>query len=303
MCRNLVLTIALLLSVSLPLAADWERVEPGIHYRKFTTESRVIHVTRIDLRSANIRVIGTREADRGTTVSQYARRNNTVIAINGDYFDEKRNPIGLSVGPCGTWDGTSDTAREGVVAVDDGKVRIETPADVLEETEDLDAAVSGWPMLVKSCKPIPSTKLPGSDKFTRSPHPRTAVGLSKDGKRLFLVVSEGRQTKVPGLTLGQLAYFMANTLKVCTAINLDGGGSSAMWVAGCVVNEVSDGRERSVANHIGIVLDEDYVACETDDVPEPSYTASCPRDHSTAGAALDHTSPVAPVTNVEFPLH
>lgn len=278
MIKKSVLSFAILFTASFALAAEWQSIAPGIDYRKYTTETRVIHVTRIDLRNDKIHVIGSREADRRTTVSQYARRNNAIIAINGDYFDEKKRPIGLTVGPCGRWEGSEDTAREGVLAIDDGKARIETPADVLGEPDDLDAAVSGWPMLVTGCKPIPSTKLPGSDKFTRSPHPRTAVGLSRDSRKLFLVVSEGRQKDVPGLTLGQLAYFMANTLDVCSAINLDGGGSTAMWVAGCIVNELSDGRERSVGNHLGIVLDDDYVGCDVKDVPEHSYVASCPRE-------------------------
>ena len=281
MFRTTTITIALVLaSIATSADAQWKKVAPGVDFRTYTTETRVIHVTRVDLRNDAIRVVGTRENDKGTTVSEYARRNNALIAINGDYFDEKRKPIGLAIGPCGKWEGTEDTQREGVFAVDDDKARIYAPVGVLTELEEIDVAVSGWPMLVRNCRAIPASELPGSDSFTRSPHPRSAVGLSQDRNRLFLVVAEGRKPGVPGLTLSQLGYFMKNTLGVCSAINLDGGGSSAMWVAGCRVNDVTDGRERSVANHIGIVLDDDYVDCDASSAGQPSYTASCPREES-----------------------
>jgi len=40
----------------------------------------------------------------------------------------------------------------------------------------------------------------------------------------------------------------------CTdAVNLDGGGSSTMWLGGRVMNQPSDGRERPVANSLIVV--------------------------------------------------
>src|SRR5205085_9660994 len=103
--------------------------------------------------------------------------------------------------------------------------------------------------------------LPGSDAFTRTTHPRTAVGLSRDGKMMYFVVADGRRTGVPGLTLAQLASFMANELDACSAMNLDGGGSSAMWVSNRIVNRPADGIERPVGNHLAVVLRGDVVPC------------------------------------------
>jgi len=48
---------------------------------------------------------------------------------------------------------------------------------------------------------------------------------------------------------------------VCAAINLDGGGSAAMWVGDHIVNRPSDGVERKVGNHIAIIRRTDFVAC------------------------------------------
>jgi hypothetical protein len=97
MKQRALLLLSLLL-VAIPLAADWMPVAPGVDYQDYSKDGRAIYVTRVDLDNENVQVIGTRESDKGTTVSQYAQRNNALVAINGDYFDENRFPIGLTVG-------------------------------------------------------------------------------------------------------------------------------------------------------------------------------------------------------------
>ncbi len=89
-------------------------------------------------------------------------------------------------------------------------------------------------------------------------HPRTAAGVSRDGRTLLLLVVDGRQPGWSiGATLPELAVLMLEA-GAGDAVNLDGGGSSAMWhrepgaVAGRVLNRPSDGRVRPVANHLGV---------------------------------------------------
>ena len=88
-------------------------------------------------------------------------------------------------------------------------------------------------------------------------HPRTAAGVTRDGRTLLLVVVDGRQPGWSiGATLPELAALMIEA-GAWNAVNLDGGGSSAMWRrepggAGRVLNRPSDRRVRPVANHLGI---------------------------------------------------
>jgi len=89
-------------------------------------------------------------------------------------------------------------------------------------------------------------------------HPRTAAGVSRDGRTLLLVVVDGRRPGWSiGATLPELAQLMLDA-GAWGAINLDGGGSSAMWhrqpgaAAGRVLNRPSDGHVRPVANHLGV---------------------------------------------------
>ena len=244
-------------------SAEWKRVAAGVDYQRFKKDSIDVHVARIDLTSSDLRVIATPESQRGLRVSEFGAANKAIVAINADFFTKEGVPIGLIVGPCGVWEGTKDTTREGLVAIGDGHAEIHPQRKVLEQPEPwMEAVVSGWPMLVKGCTALGASDLPGSDAFTRAPHPRTAVGLSKNGETLYLVVAEGRKKGVPGMTLSRLARFMVNELDACTALNLDGGGSSAMWIEDEIVNRPSDGVERNVANHLAVVDERDFEGCD-----------------------------------------
>ena len=254
--------------------ADWKRVAAGVEYQRFKKDSLDVHVARIDLSSTHLRVVTTPESQRGMRVSEFAEANKAIVAINADFFTKDLAPVGLIVGPCGVWEGTKDTTREGIVAVGDGRAEIHPQRQVLEHPERwMETVVSGWPLIVRSCTAIGSSQLPGSDAFTRSPHPRTAVGLSKDGQTMYFVVADGRREGVPGLTLSRLARFMVNELDVCVALNLDGGGSSAMWIDDEIVNRPSDGTERSVANHLAVVHARDFEGCTEEKILEsPLHT-------------------------------
>jgi exopolysaccharide biosynthesis protein len=269
--------------------ADWTRVGPGVDYQEFRGDTYDVHVTRVDLTNDDIQVISTRESEKGLKVSDFAKREHALAAINGDYFDERFNPIGMTVGPCGEWDSVKKIRREGYVAIGENKARIARQSDVkLDDDPEpwMQATVSGWPALVVSCKPV--TPLPGSPSFTLATHPRTAVGLSKDRKTLYLVVADGRRTGIPGFTLPQLAAFMSEKLHACAAINLDGGGSSAMWVSNRIVNRPADGVERPVGDHLAVVLRSEFAACDQD--AERAAAASKPTTPISSGTVITTTT-------------
>lgn len=87
------------------------------------------------------------------------------------------------------------------------------------------------------------------------PDPRTLIGYTKDNKKMFWVVIDGRGTS-QGMTLLESALLMID-LGCWQANNLDGGGSSTMVIKHKgIVNQPSDATgERLVANHIGVIFD------------------------------------------------
>jgi hypothetical protein len=108
-------------------------------------------------------------------------------------------------------------------------------------------AVGGFPLIVQNGRDIVAQQVGINESFGARRHPRTAVGWNAE--RLLLVVIDGRQTSwSAGMTLPELAALFIR-LGATDAINLDGGGSSALVVRGRVVNRPSDAQgEREVGN-------------------------------------------------------
>ena len=105
-------------------------------------------------------------------------------------------------------------------------------------------ALGGGPTLVRGGQAMPFHGL-------QMRHPRTAFGWNKD--YFFMVEVDGRQRNLSiGMSLPELAAYM---LKIgCEeALNLDGGGSSTLWVKGNVLNSPSEGGERPGANALVLV--------------------------------------------------
>jgi exopolysaccharide biosynthesis protein len=231
-------------------------------------------VARVDLSTGGVEVVSlpagglTGEAVWGTTletVSAVAEREHLMVAINGDFFRAERTvdaegvaarnqyvrgkramPTGNAVSGGKVWAKSAQplpmlvVSREGRVSIVRQK---EVPAGARE-------VVSGNRMLVEQGKAM----LEHKESDLRAP--RTAVGLSEDGNELILVVVDGRSILSRGCTLGEMADFMAG-LGAFTALNLDGGGSSAMVSGGGdgkveLLNSPSDGQERPVANVLGV---------------------------------------------------
>jgi Phosphodiester glycosidase len=109
-------------------------------------------------------------------------------------------------------------------------------------------AIGGGPILIKNgAKIVTFTEEIFDAASGISPTgaaPRTAVAKLAYGKVLFIVI-DGRSSISRGVTLSELADILLS-LGATEAINLDGGGSSAMVVNGALANTPSDGAMRSV---------------------------------------------------------
>ena len=114
---------------------------------------------------------------------------------------------------------------------------------------DVMDSVGGMPMLVNQGKVLTT---PNCHDYFCSRNPRTGIGITADG-HILMVVVDGRGSSV-GMTLDGFAHYMIS-LGATQALNLDGGGGSAMWIAGQgVINHPSDySGERPVTNAVLIL--------------------------------------------------
>ena len=125
----------------------------------------------------------------------------------------------------------------------------------IEPNRNWKMMIGGHAVLVDNGAVKPYTR---DIKFIDGVRARTAVGISQDGKTVYVVTAEGRTKRSSGLTIAELAKFMQG-IGVYKAMNLDGGGSTAMAVRNLgdlnrtrATNPERNGAERRVVNGLGV---------------------------------------------------
>lgn len=140
--------------------------------------------------------------------------------------------------------GTAATFVNGLAAGDRVTVNLHLEHDGTDITPK--TVIGGWPTILKDGV---ATGITGTTAGASSANPRTAVGFDQSGTKIYMVVVDGRTSISVGLTTNHLADVM-KAIGCHGALNLDGGGSSTMYVRnmGGIQNVPSDGSERSVTN-------------------------------------------------------
>lgn len=244
----------LVLSTAPSWGADtWTRPFVGVRklHRVTSGPAQDIHALEVTLTTPGLSLRSTASSERRQKTSTFARAVGAQLAVNGDFFSyADHSTSGLSAGNGARWSGTEDNGSNGTLAYGDGRVELSAPSAVVTfDASWMKGVVSGHPGIVRNGN---VATFSSSSSLCTARHPRTAVGMSQDGTKLFLVVVDGRRSGATGMTCTELGTLIKG-LGAHHAVNFDGGGSSTMYVAGQgVVNRPSDGTERTVANHLAI---------------------------------------------------
>lgn len=190
------------------------------------------------------------------TTSQYAEDHDAIAAVNGSFFDmdkggsvsyfERNDTVVSRSRPPGLkWAVSDSLINSAIILRKDQKLVIEsTKPEQFYERSDKEAfvMVSG-PLLIKDSIP---QRLPDKS-FTNKRHPRTCVGITRES--IIFICIDGRSDLAAGMNLMEVQDFLLG-LGCLDAINLDGGGSTSMWIRDKgIVNIPSDKTgERPVAN-------------------------------------------------------
>lgn len=167
--------------------------------------------------------------------STTAQSVNAVLAVNGDYYGARDAGYVIRNGQLLRSD-SQDANQEDLVIYQDGSFEIIREGDItVQELLNKGAVqvLSFGPALIENSQ----VAVDSADEVGKAmaSNPRTAIGIIDD-KHYVLVVSDGRTNESKGLSLKELADFMKE-LKVTTAYNLDGGGSSTMYFNGQIINK------------------------------------------------------------------
>jgi hypothetical protein len=260
-----------------PLPAEMRGVPlfQGITYtRELRAEPRplVIHIVKIDLDAPGIKFIVT-PGDKvegydyiARTTSQFLQEFGVQLAINGDAFapwweygpfdyypheGDSTNARGLTVSQGRVVTHGYSPVSDSVYISQDNHVTFTQPPTGLYNV------ISGLQILVREGSYSPLS----ADPYLEQPHPRTAVALSQDERTFIIVLVDGRQPNYSeGVSMAELAQIVIDAGGY-NALNLDGGESTALIIQGqdgqplqlgSAIHTRIPGRERPVANHLGI---------------------------------------------------
>lgn len=121
--------------------------------------------------------------------------------------------------------------------------------DHYQQWQTVDNIVGGTPLLLYRHKVIrDKTTENKQSTFLMQRHARTAVGLLSNGHWVFVVVEQSPLSGSPGMTIPELAHFMEK-LNCESALNLDGGGSSTLYIKDKVVNNPKGDKDEDLGLH------------------------------------------------------
>lgn len=241
-----------------------------------TPRELVIHIVTINLKINGLEFLVTPGKPdqeyplKARTTAQFLDEFNLNLAVNGDGFTpwKSNGPLdyyphrGDPVTPTGLASSrgvlySQNKNNQPVLYISqNNKAQFNSPIGKIYN------AISGNTMLVKGGK-LAAEILNASTNDASLPNPRTSIGLDQHGKKLIIVVVDGRQ---PGYSLGVTLTELAMLLQefgAYNAMNLDGGGSSTLVITNkngdiTLMNSPIDnnipGHERPIANHLGVSI-------------------------------------------------
>lgn len=245
---------------------EWQRtrVARGIHWESVQADqwlgsAQSISVLRV---KRNRRFALATFQDTYQTPGSFGEQHEAVAAVNGGFFstdtsnrgsvtflkvdDQLISPHAAKLTP-----ETHAWLTTGAVAIDGkGRLQLLAKGDTaeLKDPANFDDVLFTGPVLLEQ-----GIFSPNNWAASEVRHPRTCMCQTEKGHTLLVVV-DGRNEQAAGMKLSELSQFL-KALDCEQALNLDGGGSSAMWTRKFgVVSHPSDNRrfdgegERKVAN-------------------------------------------------------
>lgn len=170
--------------------------------------------------------------EQRSITSKAGEKHKALAALNGSYFNVKTlypttyfKDGGTQVG----WTDSKELPRtNGLVCLKGKKIEVVEAADTNEFytiAKRYKECLASGPVLVDDGV---RRSYDYAKSFFTYRHPRTMIGITRDGW-IYLVVVDGRfKGKGEGATIAEMA-FLAEQFGLYDALNLDGGGSSTVW--------------------------------------------------------------------------
>jgi exopolysaccharide biosynthesis protein len=190
--------------------------------------------------------------------SAIAEANNAILAINGDYCTARNTGIIIRNGTLYL----NNPARMGLALYKDGTMKVYDEMTVSADQLLADGVYNTYsfgPVLLENgalLDGLDGTEVEdiGTEHTILGEQPRTGVGIVDANHFVFIVVDGRSEGYSRGVTLTEFAQVFKD-LGCTTAYNLDGGGSSAMYFNGRLVNNpLGKEKERGISDILYVGL-------------------------------------------------
>jgi uncharacterized protein YigE (DUF2233 family) len=217
--RISLMIFALLLVFSMPTRASCFRtLAPGIEYCDLNQNILIpwshIHVFRIDLKKNRLDLVLANQLSlHNASVEALAHYSRALIAINGGFFDQNYQPLGLRISKQQQHSPLKQISWWGIFYINNKTPHLSSLSQY-SHNKHMDFAIQSGPRLLINGR-IPTLK-PGYAE-------RSALGITDDGRLIILVTNNAPMTTTA------LAHRMKLPPLNChDALNLDGGSSSQL---------------------------------------------------------------------------
>ena len=247
--------------------ADWKvtTTTDGLVHKQAQIKglyNSVQSINLIEIPRTSKRKIGVAGNEGMKRTSQQATEKGAVAAINGTYYNMKEGnsvcfyKIGKTVIDT-TTNGEFKSRVNGAIRENKGKIEIIEWSKPIEQNykKSKGTVLASGPIMLDDGKRSDWSAC--SKSFIETRHPRSAIYTKRDGTVVFLTVDGRSAGNADGMSIPELAYLI-KILGGNDAINLDGGGSTTLWLKGApengVLNYPTDNKlfdhagERSVSN-------------------------------------------------------
>lgn len=251
------------------VTAPWEvvTVQNGVTHKRASILSLYQGTQSINILEINPETgkkVGIAFTEQLEKVSRIAPKHQAIGAVNGSYFDmTKGNSVCfLKVGRQVVDTTSLDELKlrvTGAVYEEKGKVKLIPWNRQIEKNykKSKGSVLASGPLMLKDGKYYDWSMC--NANFIETKHPRSAICLTKEGKILFVTVDGRSPENAVGINIPELAHLL-RVLGGKDALNLDGGGSTVLWLSGApeggILNFPCDNRnydhkgERKVANFL-----------------------------------------------------
>jgi len=252
---------------------EWEteRLSPGIYWKAYLGDGlydskQSINLVEVWLDSTDADLQIGFVQDTLALTSTLAEQAGADIAINGSFFDTRAGGSVVFMRVDG--DIIARGAPNRQLYTENGGLAWNTPNEpvIIKRPEEgwaeasFENVLTSGPLLILA----DTLQMFNNDSFNQNRHPRTALAITDDNRLLLLTV-DGRSFQGYGMTIPETAELLDN-LGAGSALNLDGGGSTTMWIRekseNNIVNYPSDNLEfdrlgeRKVSNALLLIVEE-----------------------------------------------